>query len=442
MATATWIGGASGNFNTASNWSTGSVPSWQDISIPAGSTVILTSNVSPTGSFYVTGTGTVTLSGAYTLAFSNGLYLNAGETVALSGTTLSSSSLNLTGTGTFTISGGKYSDSNGIAVATGQNLVLANTTYSTSSGATGAGIVTLSGTTATFTGSAPTAEIYFSTVSSGGTGNTMVVPDYSTSLNIKNLGYGDSIYASGGSGGDTLKLTANSDGTTYTLTDTTTNQVLSSAVTLASGTTASSFSMSNGYFVYTGSAACFYAGTMLATAEGEIAVEDITAGTLLKTASGEILPVRWVGRSEVSTRFTDPLKVLPIRIKAGALAEGVPARDLLLSPDHAVFLNGVLVQAGALVNGVTITREENVPELFTYYHVELATHELLLAEGAEAESFVDNIDRMNFHNWDERATHAPVEEMACPRAKAFRQVPEAVRQALALRAGINEAKAA
>jgi hypothetical protein len=177
---------------------------------------------------------------------------------------------------------------------------------------------------------------------------------------------------------------------------------------------------------------CFCAGTRLATAAGGIAVENVTAGTLLKTASGAVLPVRWLGRSAVSTRFADKLRTLPIRIKSGALGENIPARDLLVSPCHALFIGGVLIQAGALVNGVSIVRETHMPEIFTYYHVELASHELL-AEGAAAESFVDNIDRMNFNNWAEHAG-GPMAEMAYPRAKAPRQVPIAVRRLLAGRA--------
>jgi hypothetical protein len=206
--------------------------------------------------------------------------------------------------------------------------------------------------------------------------------------------------------------------------------------TLAPGTSISQITgtIANGHYVVNH---CFYPGTRLATAEGEIEVEHVRPGTMLKTASGEILPVRWVGWSEISTRFADPLRSLPIRIKADALADGVPARDLLVSPDHAVFVGGVLVQAGALVNGASILRESDVPESFRYYHVELATHELLLAENCPAESFVDNVDRMNFHNWDAReAPVEPVTEMDFARAKSARQVPVAVRNAVAGRAGL------
>ena len=64
-------------------------------------------------------------------------------------------------------------------------------------------------------------------------------------------------------------------------------------------------------------------------------------------------------------------------------------------------VDDILIQAGALVNGLSIVRESNVAETFVYYHIELAEHALVLAEGTPAESFVDNIHRMAFDNWEE-----------------------------------------
>jgi hypothetical protein len=157
-------------------------------------------------------------------------------------------------------------------------------------------------------------------------------------------------------------------------------------------------------------------------------------------------PVRWLGRSDVSMRFADPLRALPIRIKAGALGENMPAQDLLVSPCHAMFIGGMLIQASALVNDITITRERQVAERFSYYHIELATHELLMAEGAPAESFIDNTDRMNFSNWAERegiSDPEPIEEMIFPRAKSHRQVPLRIRRLIEDRAALMaRAKAA
>lgn len=76
--------------------------------------------------------------------------------------------------------------------------------------------------------------------------------------------------------------------------------------------------------------------------------------------------------------------------------------------DRALRALRMLVQAGALVDGETIRREPNVPENFTYWHVELADHGLLLAEGVPAETFVDNDAAMAFDNWARSARRWPM----------------------------------
>jgi hypothetical protein len=84
------------------------------------------------------------------------------------------------------------------------------------------------------------------------------------------------------------------------------------------------------------------------------------------------------------------------------------------------------------VNDVTILRAYRVPERFSYYHVELDSHALLLAEGAATESFVDNVDRMHFANWAERPLPArPIVELPYPRAKSWRQLPARLKAQLA-----------
>ena len=129
-----------------------------------------------------------------------------------------------------------------------------------------------------------------------------------------------------------------------------------------------------------------------------------------------------------------------IRVKAGTFDESVPSRDLLVSPDHALLVYGVMIQAGALVNGASIVREPNVPDVWVYYHVELDDHSLILAEGAPAETFVDNIERLAFDNWSEFEALLPegktVEELPYPRAKAHGQAPVDIRVRLAERAQI------
>ncbi|MBU6419630.1 MAG: Hint domain-containing protein [Proteobacteria bacterium] len=178
---------------------------------------------------------------------------------------------------------------------------------------------------------------------------------------------------------------------------------------------------------------CFLAGTMIATPTGEVAVEELKAGDLVMLANGGSAAVTWLGRQTVSTVFADPLRVQPIRVMANALADGMPSRDLLISPDHALLVDGMLVAARALVNDVSIVRETIAEEKFIYYHVEVADHALILADNTPVETFIDNVSRMNFDNWDEHPGDAALVEMDLPRAKAVRQVPSNIRSHLAER---------
>jgi hypothetical protein len=183
---------------------------------------------------------------------------------------------------------------------------------------------------------------------------------------------------------------------------------------------------------------CFLTGTNIATPEGEVAVEKLRIGDLVLTDDGRSVPVRWMGRNTVASRFADPLRFMPIRMKAGALGDQLPVRDLLVSPDHAMFVDGILIQASALVNGLSIVRESDMPATFVYYHIEVEGHSLVRAEGALAETFVDNAGRMAFDNWDEYlaifGAEENVAEMDYPRAQSARQVPASIRARLSDRA--------
>ncbi|MGE0420446.1 MAG: Hint domain-containing protein, partial [Acetobacteraceae bacterium] len=142
------------------------------------------------------------------------------------------------------------------------------------------------------------------------------------------------------------------------------------------------------------------AGTRIMTARGPVAVEALTIGDLLLTtgpAGDGIRPVRWIGwRSIDCTRHPAPDRVWPVRIPVGAFSPGVPARDLWLSPDHAVYVEGVLVPVKHLVDGVIIRQEPT--DSVRYFHVELPYHDVLLAEGLACESYLDAGDRSNFEN--------------------------------------------
>ncbi len=144
--------------------------------------------------------------------------------------------------------------------------------------------------------------------------------------------------------------------------------------------------------------ACFASGTEIMTDGGPLAVEALRIGDAVCLASGGTRPVRWIGRRHLDlTRHPNPATARPIRIRAGAFATGVPARDLLVSPDHALFTHGVLIPARLLVNGATIL-VETACQAVTYWHVELDAHDVLLAEGLPAESYLDTGNRGMFEN--------------------------------------------
>ena len=143
--------------------------------------------------------------------------------------------------------------------------------------------------------------------------------------------------------------------------------------------------------------ACFAAGTRIATADGETPVERLRVGDRVRTAGGAFAPVRWLGHRTVEpARHRPAVDLRPVRIRRHAFGSGQPHRDLLLSPDHAVFVEGVLIPVRYLVNGATIVREHRAR--ITYWHVELAAHDLLLAEGLACESYLDTGNRAAFAN--------------------------------------------
>jgi collagen type I alpha len=99
-------------------------------------------------------------------------------------------------------------------------------------------------------------------------------------------------------------------------------------------------------------------------------------------------PVKWVGQRHVDLkRHARPEQVAPVRIRAGAVAEGQPSRDLFVSPEHAIFIDGALIQARALMNGGSIVQERGMDEV-TYFHIELESHGAFFADGLAVESYL------------------------------------------------------
>jgi V8-like Glu-specific endopeptidase len=144
-------------------------------------------------------------------------------------------------------------------------------------------------------------------------------------------------------------------------------------------------------------AACFAAGTRIATARGDIAVEHLQIGDSVRTRFAGHAPVVWLGHRRIDCRrHPQPDRIWPVRIARGAFGPGRPARDLWLSPDHAVLVAGQLVPVRHLLNGATIAQ---VPVAHvTYWHVELPRHDAVFAEGLAAESYLDTGNRHCFDN--------------------------------------------
>ncbi|ODM49646.1 hypothetical protein A9320_14195 [Ruegeria sp. PBVC088] len=182
---------------------------------------------------------------------------------------------------------------------------------------------------------------------------------------------------------------------------------------------------------------CFAEGTLIATPDGETAVEALRAGDLVTTAEGRAVPVKWIGR-QTRLPFFSGAAAAPVRIKAGALGNGLPHHDLTVTADHGMILDRLVINASALVNGSSIdfVPMAELPETFTVYHVETEDHDVILANGAPSETFIDYRDRRAFDNFDEYldlyGCERIIPEMHRPRISCARLLPEDIRRQLGI----------
>jgi hypothetical protein len=143
---------------------------------------------------------------------------------------------------------------------------------------------------------------------------------------------------------------------------------------------------------------CFAAGTLIRTPAGDVAVETLKVGDLVVTASGETRPVKWMGHTDVDFRRTPRGGPgLPIRIAADAFGPARPSQDLYLSSGHSVcvdLLGEVLIPVGHLVNGGAIAEIDT--DAISYWHVELESHDILVANNLPAESYLAMANRGGF----------------------------------------------
>jgi hypothetical protein len=149
---------------------------------------------------------------------------------------------------------------------------------------------------------------------------------------------------------------------------------------------------------------CFLKGAAVTTASGDRKVEELAIGDLLPTMFGGTRPIQWIGRFPI--KRSDPSKpwpkeARPVRIARSALAPNVPQADLYVTQAHGVFVDDVLVSAGHLVNGTTITLCD-ISELseLEFFHIKLENHDVIYVEGAPVESLL-NVDEsaVNFADY-------------------------------------------
>ncbi|HEY0214669.1 MAG TPA: Hint domain-containing protein [Paenirhodobacter sp.] len=142
---------------------------------------------------------------------------------------------------------------------------------------------------------------------------------------------------------------------------------------------------------------CFVRDTQIQTPHGQVAIQDLRPGDLVLTRDHGPQPLRWVGARGVSApQLATTPRLRPIRIRAGALGQGVPVSDLLVSPQHRILVRSQLAAHQFCADEVLLPAVQLLPlagvELademvdVTYFHMLFDRHEVVIANGAETES--------------------------------------------------------
>lgn len=142
---------------------------------------------------------------------------------------------------------------------------------------------------------------------------------------------------------------------------------------------------------------CFLPGTQIATPTGEVPVERLVAGDAILTLRGEARRIVWIGEGQVIATPGRRTAATPVIVRKGALAENVPHRELHITKAHGLHFDGVLIPVEFLVNHRSILWDDWA-KIITLYHIELETHDILIANGAPAETYRDDGNRWLFQN--------------------------------------------
>jgi len=185
---------------------------------------------------------------------------------------------------------------------------------------------------------------------------------------------------------------------------------------------------------------CFAAGTRILTPEGEKEIDHLKVGDMVVAQGGRLAPIRWIGHRHIdNTKHPRPETVLPVQFEPDAIKDGVPARHLFVSPDHALFIDGHLIPAKALINGYSIRQVAR--KSVDYYHLELDRHDVIYAEETAVESYLDTGNRHFFDGSKQVVLHPDFgqrlrEATGCAPFAEQGPVVESVREDLIARAGI------
>lgn len=398
MSHNSWVGGGTGIglWDLGGNWSAGTVPgAGDDVTInengrysvliqasdPAYAVSSLT--LGGGGDARVTDQGTLSVTGATTMGGNSSLIVTSGATAGLSDLVLSGAATildqgsldiggQLSGGGTFLVSGGELSTG---AVSGADTFQLTN-----------AGTLTATD----------------SLLSQG----SIVFGDQTAdrlNLRVASPSYNAPITGFGGSSTIDIQSLPYAPSYTYVYTGSSIiiNDGPSTVFALTNINNPGSLSFQDDGSGGTELTVCFARGTRILTPSGEVAVEDLAEGDSVVTLAGGAQvpqPVAWIGRRRIDlAAHPRPQLAAPVRIRRDAFGAGLPRRDLVVSPDHCLFVDGRLIPAKALVNDMTIVQERHLRHV-DYHHVELRRHAVLLAEGLPAESYLDTGNRAFFAN--------------------------------------------
>lgn len=338
-------------------------------------------------------TGTDNYSGGTTIQAGTLQIGNGGTTGAISGNINDNATLAVDESGTVTIAGTISGGGAVVQAGSGTTILDANNIFGGgltlnggevilgSAGAAGGGTITFgTGTIFAFNGSAAPLNVVSSMQTTDTIDVTNVVVTSATLVNT-----------------NTIQINLASGGPIDVTLDPTQNYSTVFAHSATAGTD---------NFITLDTTPCFLRGTHILTPYGEVPVECLAVGDRVVTQSGNTQPITWIGTGRVLATRGRRNAATPVIVKKSALAPNVPMRDLRVTKGHSLLIDNVLIPVEELINHRTILWDDRAQEVLIY-HIELATHDVLLADGAPAESYRDDGNRWLFQNANTGWNQAP-----------------------------------